>query len=400
MQQIKEKIRSGNDVVSESRGMLHAVFDQLEAHCHEIGNEIMEQTAEELILGPCPVCSRDLRIRHLRNQTQFIGCTNYPECSFNIGLPMAMWGRALRTDSICPLHGLHHVRLVRKGSRPWEIGCPLCHHITTNQETMALIPSMNPGLLKDLHRHHIYTVYELAKTSAEEVSRMTRLSPDASLRLIAGAEEVLTLLRRRSDCRKFVRKHLPPRKGRSQAAVIKKLLEAGIEDIQSLGTVEVTKIRNAGIGEKEAAALQKEAKKISNERILKEIGIPAVSLKRYQAAGIITPDDFLLYHPAYISQKAGISPDTVCRHLDLIGASLDRPVFGRCTRGQIDKGRAELLSVHGLGEASLEKLYRAGIINGATLLAADPEKTAPITGIAADKIREYQDGYRAITTKK
>ena len=181
---------------------------------------------------------------------------------------------------------------------------------------------------------------------------------------------------------------------------MKKLLEAGIEDINSLGTVDVIKIRNAGIGEKEAAALQKEAKKISNARLLKEIGIPAVSLKRYQAAGIITTDDFLLYHPAYISQIAGISPDTVCRHVDLIAAALNRPGTGRCTKGQIEKGRAELLSVHGLGEASLEKLYRTGIMNGATLLAADPEKASGVTGIAADKIREYQGGYRAITTKK
>jgi DNA topoisomerase-1 len=400
MQQIKERVRPRDDVITESRLMLHQVFDQMEPHMQEIGGEIMEQTAEELTIGPCPVCGGDIRIRHMRNQAQFIGCTRYPECSFNISLPMMLWGFAVRTDDICPVHQLHHVRLVKKGARPWEIGCPLCHHITTNQETMALIPSMNPGILKDLHRHHIYTVYELAKSSAEEVFRMTGLSPDAALRLIAGAEEVLTLLRRRSDCRKFVRKHLPPRKGRSQAAVMKKLLEAGIEDVQSLGTVDVTKIRNAGIGEKEAAALQKEAKKISSERILKEIGIPAVSLKRYQAAGFITPDDFLKNHPAYLSQKAGISPDTVCRHVDLIAAALERPVSGRCTRGQIDKGRAELLSVHGLGEASLEKLYRAGIINGATLLAAEPEKTAPITGIAADKIREYQGGYRAIITKK
>ena len=380
--------------------MLHQVFDQMEPHMQEIGGEIMEQTAEELTIGPCPVCGGDIRIRHMRNQAQFIGCNRYPECSFNISLPMMLWGFAVRTDDICPVHQLHHVRLVKKGSRPWEIGCPLCHHITTNQETMALIPSMNPDLLKDLHRHHIYTVYELAKSSAEEISHMTGLPPDAALRLMAGAEEVLALLRRRSDCRKFVRKHLPPRKGRSPASIMKKLLEAGIEDVNILGTVDISKIRNAGIGEKEAAALQKEAQKISNERLLKDIGIPAVSLKRYQAAGIIAPDDFLLYHPAYISQKVGISPGTVCRHVDLIAAAFNHPRSGRCTKGQIDKGRAELLSVHGLGEATLEKLYRAGIINGATLLAADPEKTSGMTGIAADKIREYQGGYRAITTKK
>ena len=142
MNLIKERQRNRDDVVRESREMLHRVFDQLEAHGQEIGDEIMDQTAEEMTLGPCPVCGKDIRIRHLRSQAQFIGCTNYPECTFNIGLPMAMWGFAVRTDDICPKHGLHHVTLVKKGARPWEIGCPLCHHITSNKETLDLVPTM------------------------------------------------------------------------------------------------------------------------------------------------------------------------------------------------------------------------------------------------------------------
>ena len=102
MNLIKERQRNRDDVVRESQEMLHRVFDQLEAHGQEIGDEIMDQTAEEMTLGPCPVCGKDIRIRHLRSQAQFIGCTNYPECTFNIGLPMAMWGFAVRTDDSMP----------------------------------------------------------------------------------------------------------------------------------------------------------------------------------------------------------------------------------------------------------------------------------------------------------
>ena len=82
----------------------------------------------------------------MRGNTQFIGCSRYPECTFNIGLPMAQWGFAVRTDEICDKHHLNFVRLVRKGARPWDIGCPLCHHITSNKESLAEIPSMNEAL--------------------------------------------------------------------------------------------------------------------------------------------------------------------------------------------------------------------------------------------------------------
>lgn len=399
MQQIKERKRTSDDVVTESRQMLYQVFDQMEPHSEEIGSEIREQTAEEMTLGPCPACGTDIRIRHMRNQAQFIGCTRYPDCSFNISLPMMLWGFAVRTDEICPVHRLHHVRLIKKGGRPWEIGCPLCHHISTNRETMVLIPSMNPTILNSLHAHHIYSVYDLAKSSPENVSLMTGLPDERAGWLVREAEEVLALLRKRSDCRKFVRRHLAPRKGRSHAAIVKKLLDAGIEDIPTLGSTDVKKLMTAGIGEKEATSLQEEAKRISNERQLREIGIPPVSLKRYQATGIITPEDLISLHPAYISQKTGISLGTVCRHVELVAQNLKRPFPGRCSRAQLEKGRKELLSIRGLGDSTLEKLYRSGIISGEALIAADPDSVSATTGIAADKIREYQALYRSISKK-
>jgi DNA topoisomerase-1 len=399
MQQIKERKRTSDDVVTESRQMLNQVFDQMEPHSEEIGSEIREQTAEELTLGPCPACGTDIRIRHMRNQAQFIGCNRYPECSFNISLPMMLWGFAVRTDEICPIHQLHHVRLIKKGARPWEIGCPLCHHISTNRETMVLIPSMNPTILDSLHAHHIYSVYDLAKSSPGNISKITGLPDESAALLIREAEDVLMLLRKRSDCRKFVRHHLTPRRGRSHAAIVKKLLDAGIDDIPTLGSVEIKKLIAAGIGEKEALLLQGEAKRLSSERRMREIGIPPVSLKRYQAAGIITPEELISFHPAYTSQKTGISLETVCRHVELVAQKLNRPFPGRCSKVQLEKGRKELLSIPGLGDSALEKLYRVGIISGEALIAADPEAVSAETGIPAEKIREYQARYRSISHK-
>ncbi len=127
-----------------------------------IGDDIRSRTAEEMNLGRCPVCGGTLAIKHLRGNTQFIGCSRYPECTFNIGLPMAQWGFAVRTDEVCDKHHLNFVRLVRKGARPWDIGCPLCHHINSNAESLAEIPSMNEHLAQKLLAYHIYTVAELA----------------------------------------------------------------------------------------------------------------------------------------------------------------------------------------------------------------------------------------------
>lgn len=390
MQQIKQKARSRDDVVAESRGMLHQVFDQLEAHSQEIGDEIMDQTAEELTLGPCPVCSHDLRIRHLRNQTQFIGCTHYPACSFNIGLPMTMWGFAVRTDEVCPAHRLHFVRLVRKGARPWDIGCPLCHHISSHKETLALLPSFSDELHQKMVAAHIYTVYDLANTPAEVLAHALGIARDEVVRLQAEAADALELLRRRSDCRKFVRSILPPRKGRSPASVIRKLHESGINDIEGLGLVDRSVLRQAGVGEKEAESLQAEAKRVAGERRLKEIGLPAVSLKKYREAGFARPEDMLAAHPLYISFRTGISPETVFRHVEAVASVLGRPVPDKVSRAQYEKGKSELLGIKGVTESTLEALLRAGVYNIESLHETGESALSARAGIPRERVRELR----------
>ena len=377
-------------MVAESRSMLHSVFDQLEAHGDEIGSEIMEQTAEEMTLGPCPVCGRDLRIRHLRNQTQFIGCTGYPECTFNIGLPMAMWGRALRTDKQCPVHGLHHVKLVRKGSRPWEIGCPLCHHIESNKEAFSLMPSLTPAHRETLLSQHIYTVSEMANTAPERLAEILDIPGDKARALVREAEVVLTLLRRRSDCRKLVRRMLAPKKGRSPAKIIRSLQESGINDVAGLAGADPALLKKLGITEKEADSLLGEAKMVESERFLRNAGIPAASMKKYFAAGIFSPEDFLSGHPVWLSGVSGLSLDTVQRHVEMVAQAKGVPPPVKYTRTQVSRGKEELSSIPGLTEPLLGQLQKAGIINGTSLLAADAATIAARTGIPEGKIKVWQ----------
>ena len=389
MQEIKARQRSRDEVVDESRAMLHRAFDELEAHGEEIGRDIMGRTVEELILGPCPVCNRDLRLHHVRS-SQFIGCNGYPDCRFNIGLPATTWGFAVRTDDVCAEHGLAHVRLIAKGARPWDIGCPLCHHITSNRETMALMPSMTEALIERLNGAHVYAVNEVAAAEPATLADVAGVSVKAAERLREEAGEVLALLRRRSELRKFVRAHVPPRRGRSHAKIMRALFARGIDTIEHLAGATIEALHASGIGEKEAATLLQAATALCSDRQLRAMGLPAISLKKYYAAGIARPEDFLALPPAAIMLRTGISPDTVHRHVELVCAALGQPAPKRTTKGQLERGRAELLAIPGVGESTIEKLYSGGVIDAATLVRADARAVAEGSGLPVRKIQDFQ----------
>ncbi|MFY9169451.1 MAG: DNA topoisomerase I [Candidatus Methanoculleus thermohydrogenotrophicum] len=387
MQLIKQRERSRDDVINESREMLHQVFDKLEAHEEEIGEEIMEQTAEEHTVGPCPVCGHDLRIRHI-GVSQFIGCTGYPECRFNISLPGSAWGRAIRIEETCEEHGLSHVRLIRKGSRPWTLGCPLCSHIQSNIEALQMMPSMTDDLMRRLHAHHIYTVSEIAGMQPADLGSIGVSTGEAE-RLIREAGDALEVLRRRSELKKFIRKIVPPRKGRSHAKIMRSLLEQGIGDIRALSQADPALLKKAGIGDAAAKDLLEAARALCDERVLQEAGVPAVSLKKYRAEGLASPNSLCHLPIPYLSIKTGINPETVHRHVELVCNHLGRPVPAKITKAMLERGRKDLLAIPGIGEATLQKLYLAGIYDAATLREADPEEVSSITGIAKTRLHDF-----------
>lgn len=391
MEDIKGAKRASGEVIAESKEMLHLVFDRLEDHEEDIGSEIMERTDEEKIVGPCPVCGRDLMIRQTKGMSQFIGCTGYPDCTFNIGLPSANWGTAIRENEVCPIHGLRHIRLIRKGARPWEIGCPLCNHIESNREGLKMMPSVDDGMIERLHAAHIYSVYDVANCPAGEVADALGTDLDTSAHLQAEAEEVLEVMRRRTEMKKFVRKHVIPRRGRSPAKVTSALIEAGINDIGALSGMDTPSLAKMHLSEAEAESLLSEVRAEHNTRLLREYGVPAVSLKKYMAAGITTPADFCALHPAYLATASGIKVETARKHAAAVCEGMGAAPPEKVTQKMVDAGRKELLAIPGLGESALLHLYMAGIYDAAGLAAADPVKTEQMTGIPAEKIRAFQE---------
>jgi DNA topoisomerase-1 len=389
LQQIKEKIRPREEVEAESRRMLQEIFRELEEHREEIGEEIRERTAEERTLGPCPACGGVLRIRQMKGTGQFIGCSGYPACTFNINLPGMQWGKAVRMEIVCPTHALHHVRLIRKGARPWDIGCALCAHISSHAESLRLIPVMTESLLSRLHAHHIYTIAELTAQGTDRLATLLLLSKATAEELHKEAQDVLSLLRKRSDLRKFVRMHLPPRKGRRQTEIMSRLYAAEINDVRSLAGADAAILRKAGLIESEVETLQDQARKLCSDRIFRDIGIPATSRKKYENANILTPEELCGLPPLYVSFTTGLSLDTVMRHLEKTCMFLGRRAPPRPPRAAVEVGRLALLSIPGLGESTLEKLYRAGIIGPADLARADPRQLAESTGLSETKLREF-----------
>jgi DNA topoisomerase-1 len=88
--------------------------------------------------------------------------------------------------------------------------------------------------------------------------------------------------------------------------------------------------------------------------------------------------------------RTGISPDTIHRHVELVCAALGQPSPKRTTRVQLERGRAELLAIPGVGESTIEKLYSGGVYDAESLVQADPHAVAEGSGLPVRKIQDFQ----------
>jgi DNA topoisomerase-1 len=168
------------------------------------------------------------------------------------------------------------------------------------------------------------------------------------------------------------------------------LRESGISEMADLAKADPSVLKKAGISDVESEQVVNEAKIVFNTHILREIGIPAVSLKKYIAAGIVEPEAFCTQPPLTLSELTGMSLATVQRHVEKVCEYLKKPVPKKFSKLQIERGKKELLALSGLGAKAVETMLTAGVIDTGALLAADAKKLAAGTGIPEQKIRDYQ----------
>jgi DNA topoisomerase-1 len=249
---------------------------------------------------------------------------------------------------------------------------------------------MTPALADNLLAHHIYTVAELTRMAPEDLAKRLSIPGTDAGRLIAEAGTMLEKLRKRSECRKFLRDRLIPRKGRSYAKIMEALKGQGITELAGLAHATPEALKTAGIGDAEADQVLADAKTVYYGQVLRTMGIPAVSLNKYLAAGFTSPEAFCDLKPETLSERTGMSLGTVQKHVAMVCKALDKPAPKKVSKVQTEKGRKELLTIKGLTQTIAEKLILAGVTDGKSLLAADPAVVAKDTGIPVQKIRDFQ----------
>ncbi|OPY52606.1 MAG: Reverse gyrase 1 [Methanosaeta sp. PtaU1.Bin112] len=127
MNLISERNIKEDEVIEKSRVMLTSVFDELTTNQDGIGQSLKDGLRTDKIVGTCQKCQSDLIIRRGHRGTRFIGCSGYPECRFT--LPLPRFGTVVVTDKKCEEHGMLHIRIINKGKRPWDLGCPHCNFL-------------------------------------------------------------------------------------------------------------------------------------------------------------------------------------------------------------------------------------------------------------------------------
>ena len=193
MTRISERKIKEDEVIEESRVMLSSVFNELTENQTCIGQSLKDGLRTDKIVGTCEKCGSELLIRRGHRGSRFIGCSGYPECRFT--LPLPRFGTVVVTDKICDKHGMNHIRIINKGKRPWDLGCPHCNFLEwqakkaeakpepdkkmegkAKKKVLSNVPGIGPKTLEKLASAGIKTMHDLVKAEARSLAEKTGLS--------------------------------------------------------------------------------------------------------------------------------------------------------------------------------------------------------------------------------
>ncbi|VVB68348.1 Reverse gyrase 1 [uncultured archaeon] len=193
MTRISERQIKEDEVIEESRVMLSSVFNELTENQSCIGQSLKDGLRTDKIVGACEKCGSELVIRRGHRGSRFIGCSGYPECRFT--LPLPRFGTVVVTDKICDKHGMNHIRIINKGKRPWDLGCPHCNFLEwqakkalaktepdkkkegkATKKGLRGVPGIGPKTLEKLASAGIKTAHDLVEAEAKSLAEKTGLS--------------------------------------------------------------------------------------------------------------------------------------------------------------------------------------------------------------------------------
>ena len=109
---------SFDKVLDEGKTTLTGILDEFKKNERNIGasliTSIISTSQQQRSLGSCLKCNGSLVLRTSKYDTQFIGCSNYPNCTFTISLPKGK----LKKSGICSK--CNYAKITVLGKKPWS----------------------------------------------------------------------------------------------------------------------------------------------------------------------------------------------------------------------------------------------------------------------------------------
>ncbi|MGC8608375.1 MAG: DNA topoisomerase, partial [Thermoplasmata archaeon] len=118
MDRIEKNDMKEDDVVSESRQMLHSILLNFDSNKESLKDMIINGANRGEIIGKCPLDGKNLLLIKDR-YTNTIKCENE---SCRINFKIKKYGMIQLTDKSCPICGLPMIKIIRRGQSP-EIKC-------------------------------------------------------------------------------------------------------------------------------------------------------------------------------------------------------------------------------------------------------------------------------------
>ncbi len=129
MDLIAEGKKREPEVVDESREMLLKILRTIDYR--KLSKDLREGVKKDKIVGKCPSCGGELVVRKSKAGKRFIGCSNYPDCTFTLPLPQN--GTLYITAKQCKEHDIKEIKIrTKKGY--WNLGCPYCNYLNWRKE--------------------------------------------------------------------------------------------------------------------------------------------------------------------------------------------------------------------------------------------------------------------------
>ena len=128
--------KTKDEVIKDARETLESILDEFKKNEEKIGSALLSSLIKAENNGAlCPKCSKPLRIIKTKKGTQFVGCSNYPNCTFSRPLPRDAY--VVFSKKKCNECEYPKV-LVRKNKKTFEIclnpDCPSNKRFSTNNE--------------------------------------------------------------------------------------------------------------------------------------------------------------------------------------------------------------------------------------------------------------------------